>query len=103
MKKKKRAESYYLYRCTFVFSGNFGNKAVFILAKRYPRGNKLYRCKRPPPLPASTAIKLFCCPDIHGKVFGEDNAPLYKAIEAQQADMLCIAGDLVDEGCSGQP
>lgn len=53
-------------------------------------------------LPAGfDGYKIVLLSDIHGKVFGEDNAPLYKAIEAQQADMLCIAGDLVDEGVAG--
>ena len=50
-------------------------------------------------LPAGfDGYKIVLLSDIHGKVFDEDNAPLYEAIEAQQADILCIAGDLIDEG-----
>lgn len=45
--------------------------------------------------------KIVLLADIQGKVFDGDNAPLYEAIEAQDADMLCIAGDLVDEGVAG--
>lgn len=45
--------------------------------------------------------KIVLLADIQGKVFDGDNAPLYEAIEAQNADMLCIAGDLVDEGVAG--
>lgn len=45
--------------------------------------------------------KIVLLADIQGKVFDSDNAPLYEAIEAQNADMLCVAGDLVDEGVAG--
>ncbi|HIV02794.1 MAG TPA: metallophosphoesterase [Candidatus Aphodoplasma excrementigallinarum] len=45
--------------------------------------------------------KIVLLTDIHGKVFEGDNAPLYEAIEAQEADMLCLVGDLIDEGVAG--
>lgn len=45
--------------------------------------------------------KIVLLTDIHGKVFEGDNAPLYDAIEAQEADMLCLVGDLIDEGVGG--
>ncbi len=45
--------------------------------------------------------KIVLLADIQGKVFDGDNASLYEAIEAQNADMLCVAGDLVDEGVAG--
>ena len=53
-------------------------------------------------LPAGfDGYKIVLLSDLHGKVFDGDNAPLYEAIAAQQADMLCLAGDLVDEGVAG--
>lgn len=48
--------------------------------------------------PAFDGYKIIQLSDIHGKEFGENNQDLINKIEKQNADMLVITGDLVDEG-----
>lgn len=38
--------------------------------------------------------KLVVVSDIHGKVYGEDNAPLYEKVRAQEPDAIVLLGDL---------
>ena len=39
-------------------------------------------------------VRLAVVADLHGKVYGEDNAPLYEKVAAQKPDVIVLLGDL---------
>ncbi len=40
------------------------------------------------------SVRLAVVADLHGKVYGEDNAPLYEKVAAQKPDVIVLLGDL---------
>ena len=45
-------------------------------------------------------VRLAIVADIHGKVFGENNAPLYDRVADQKPDVIVLLGDLFPSNCT---
>lgn len=74
--------------------------AVFLLVSLY-RSNKTLSVERytfaDPALPAGfEGLRIVQLSDLHGAVFGEDNADLIAAVAAEEPDLIVLTGDLQD-------
>ena len=47
--------------------------------------------------PAFDGFRIVQVSDLHGKVFGRDNAKLLRLVEREKPDLIAITGDVVDE------
>jgi hypothetical protein len=44
------------------------------------------------------SVRIVVVADLHSRIWGEDQQPLFDMISAQQPDIIALAGDIVDDG-----